>query len=72
MEKASERDGLLFKGLLMVYLGIDVSKAKLPSCLLLDGKGKCKTKVVENSPAGVTALRAWAPGKGSLPSHCTS
>jgi transposase len=64
MDQASGRDGLFFKGLFMAYLGIDVSKAKLHSCLLLDDKGKCKTKVVENSPTGVTALLAWTVRQG--------
>jgi transposase len=50
----------------MVYLGIDVSKAKLHTCLLND-EGKSKTKVVENNPAGVALLLAWAARQGATP-----
>jgi transposase len=48
----------------MVYLGIDVSKAKLHCCLLLGDEGKGKTKVVENTPPGIAALLAWATRQG--------
>jgi transposase len=41
----------------VVYLGIDVSKAKLDCALLLDGK--YRSKVVANTPAGLEALRQW-------------
>jgi transposase len=44
----------------MVYLGIDVAKLKLDCCLLLDDMGvKRKTKVVDNTTAGIAALLAW-------------
>lgn len=44
----------------MFYLGIDVAKAKLDCCLLLDeAGGRCKTKVVPNSKAGIAVLLAW-------------
>jgi len=54
------------KGLnqIMLYLGIDVSKAKLHTCLLLGDEGKRKTKVVENTPPGIAALLAWATRQG--------
>jgi transposase len=44
----------------MFYLGIDVSKAKLDCCLLLDEQGlRKRNKVVANSAAGIAALLAW-------------
>lgn len=44
----------------MFYLGMDVAKAKLDCCLLLDeASGKRKTKVVNNTPAGYLDLLAW-------------
>lgn len=46
------------------YLGIDVSKAKL-DCSLLDTRtGKRKSKSVDNTTAGVTALLAWLSKHG--------
>lgn len=39
-------------------LGIDVAKAKL-DCALRTPEGKLRHKVVENTPAGFQALRAW-------------
>ncbi len=48
----------------MFYLGIDVSKAKLHACLLLDDEGKCKTKVVDNNAAGIVTLLAWTARQG--------
>ena len=44
----------------MFYLGMDVSKAKLDCCLLLeDASGKRKTKVVANSKSGIADLLVW-------------
>jgi len=44
----------------MLYLGMDVAKAKLDCCLLLDdASGKRKTKVVNNTKSGVVDLLAW-------------
>lgn len=44
----------------MFYLGMDVAKAKLDCCLLLDeAAGKRKTKVVNNTPSGIADLLAW-------------
>jgi transposase len=44
----------------MFFIGIDVSKAKLDCCLLLDAaSGKRKTKSVANSKIGVDGLLAW-------------
>lgn len=44
----------------MFYLGVDVAKAKLDCCLLLDNVSfKRKTKVVDNSPTGIADLIAW-------------
>lgn len=51
----------------MFYLGIDVSKAKLHTCLLLGDAGKCKSKVVDNTPAGITTLLAWTAKHGATP-----
>jgi transposase len=48
----------------MFYLGIDVSKVKLHTCLLLSGESKCKTKVVENTTAGIATLLAWVVRQG--------
>lgn len=44
----------------MFYLGMDVAKAKLDCCLLLDEPGgKRKTKVVSNRKSGITDLLIW-------------
>ena len=44
----------------MLYLGIDVAKAKLDCCLLQDADTlKRKTKVVANTPAGFALLLEW-------------
>ena len=44
----------------MFYLGMDVAKAKLDCCLLLDeSSGKRKTKVVNNTKPGIVDLLAW-------------
>ncbi len=44
----------------MFYLGMDVAKAKLDCCLLLDDAGsKRKTKVVHNNKTGIVDLLAW-------------
>lgn len=44
----------------MFYLGMDVAKAKLNCCLLLDeAGGKRKTKVVSNTKPGIVDLLAW-------------
>lgn len=44
----------------MFYLGMDVAKAKLDCCLLLDeAAGRRKMKVVSNSKAGIADLLAW-------------
>lgn len=44
----------------MFYLGMDVAKAKLDCCLLLDAaSGKRKTKVVNNNKSGIADLLAW-------------
>lgn len=45
---------------IMFYLGIDISKAKLDCCLLLDEQTHRKrNKVVTNNPSGIAALLAW-------------
>jgi transposase len=53
----------------MFYLGMDVAKAKLDCCLLLDEAGsKRKTKVVPNSKAGIAAFLEWTTKQGvSIP-----
>jgi transposase len=44
----------------MFYLGMDVAKAKLDCCLLLDeASGKRKTKVVNNAKSGIVDLLVW-------------
>jgi len=44
----------------MFYLGMDVAKAKLDCCLLLDEPaGRRKTKVVNNTKSGIAELLAW-------------
>ena len=44
----------------MFYLGMDVAKAKLDCCLLLDeGTDHRKTKVLNNTRAGIADLLAW-------------
>lgn len=53
----------------MVYLGIDVSKAKLHTCLRREADGKQKTKVVENGRDGVTALIEWLARQGVAPTQ---
>ena len=51
----------------MFYLGMDVAKAKLDCCLLLDETGsKRKTKSVPNAKAGIAALLEWA-AKQNIP-----
>lgn len=50
----------------MIYLGIDVSKAKLDCSLLLDPEGtRRKSKSVDNSKNGVSHLLAWAAKQGA-------
>lgn len=44
----------------MFYIGMDVAKAKLDCCLLLDdASGKRKTKTVGNNKSGIADLLAW-------------
>jgi len=53
----------------MLFLGIDVSKAKLDCSLLLDvASGKRRAKTVANSQAGVSELLTWC-AKHHAPSH---
>ena len=50
----------------MFYLGMDIAKAKLDCCLLLNEAGdKRKSKVIPNTKAGVTALLDWAAKQGA-------
>lgn len=52
----------------MFYLGLDVAKAKLDCCLLLDeAGGKRKTKVVCNTKAGIAELLTWTAKQGCSP-----
>jgi len=54
----------------MNYLGIDVAKAKLDCCLLLETEGtKRKSKVVPNTPEGFQQLIQWCEKKGFPPSQ---
>lgn len=44
----------------MFYLGMDVAKAKLDCCLLLDdASNKRKTKVISNNKSGIADLLTW-------------
>jgi transposase len=50
----------------MLYLGIDVSKAKLDCCLVKqDSPDKRKSKVLANSVAGVAELLRWLGKQGA-------
>jgi transposase len=51
-----------------VIVGIDVAKAKL-DVALKQPKGKWKTKVVDNTPAGFEQLRAWLAKNGVSCAH---
>lgn len=52
----------------MFYLGMDVAKAKLDCCLLLDeASGKRKTKVVGNTKSGIVDLLAWVAKQNISP-----
>ncbi len=51
----------------MFYLGMDVAKAKLDCCLLLDeASAKRKNKVVNNTKSGIVDLLAWV-AKQNIP-----
>ncbi|MEN6016262.1 IS110 family transposase, partial [Bordetella pertussis] len=52
-------------GQVHVFIGIDVSKAKLDCTLLTAEADKRKTKVVVNTAAGVQALLAWCAKHGA-------
>lgn len=52
----------------MFYLGMDVAKAKLDCCLLLDEtNGKRKTKVVSNTKSGIVDLLTWVAKQHIFP-----
>lgn len=52
----------------MFYLGMDVAKAKLDCCLLLDEvSGKRKSKVVNNHKSGIPDLLAWTAKQNISP-----
>ena len=52
----------------MFYLGMDVAKAKLDCCLLLDeASGKRKSKVVNNTKPGIVDLLAWVAKQNVSP-----
>ena len=52
----------------MFYLGMDVAKAKLDCCLLLDeASGKRKTKVVNNTKPGIVDLLTWVAKQNVSP-----
>lgn len=52
----------------MFYLGMDVAKAKLDCCLLLDeASSKRKTKVVKNTQSGIIDLLAWVAKQNVSP-----
>lgn len=54
----------------MFYLGIDVAKAKLDCCLLLDpDKTKRKPKSVANTKAGLDSLLQWLERTGASPTQ---
>lgn len=53
----------------MFFIGIDVSKAKLDCCLLLDvASNKRRAKVVTNSKTGIVDLLTWCT-KQPVPVH---
>lgn len=52
----------------MFYLGMDVAKAKLDCCLLLDAStDKRKTKAVPNTKAGIGDLLTWVAKHAAAP-----
>jgi len=52
----------------MFYLGMDVAKAKLDCCLLLDeASGRRKTKVASNAKSGIVDLLAWVAKQNVSP-----
>lgn len=52
----------------MFYLGMDVAKAKLDCCLLLDeASGKRKTKVISNTKSGIVDLLTWVAKQNVSP-----
>ena len=51
------------------WLGIDVAKLKL-DVALLNAKGKLKSKVFANDPAGLRSLAAWLIERGAGPADC--
>jgi len=58
----------LYQEVIMLYLGMDVAKAKLDCCLLLDeASGKRKTKVVKNTRSGIVDLLAWVAKQNVSP-----
>jgi len=70
MYKASGRSWLTILQLevIMFYLGMDVAKAKLDCCLLLDeASAKRKTKVVKNTRSGIVDLLAWVAKQNVSP-----
>src|SRR5574340_715227 len=69
MDKANGREWHreLQGGFAMMYLGIDISKARL-DCTLLDPlTDKRKTKAVSNDTKGFEALSAWLDKQGVAP-----
>ncbi len=53
----------------MFYLGMDVAKAKLDCCLLLDEAGRRKSKVVSNAKSGIADLLVWVAKQHVSPSE---
>src|SRR3990167_7035681 len=52
----------------MFYLGMDIAKAKLDCCLLVDeASGKRKTKVVSNTKTGIVDLLTWVAKQNISP-----
>lgn len=51
------------------WLGIDVAKLKL-DVALLNAKGKLKSKVFANDPAGLRSLASWLVERGAGPGEC--
>jgi len=51
----------------MMYLGLDVAKAKVDCALLCDGK--VKSKVISNDPAGFEVLKQWLIKHGASRVH---
>jgi transposase len=69
MDKASEDEGQVFliERHSMIYLGIDVAKARLDCALLDPATDKRRNKSVDNDSTGFKALAEWLAKQGVAP-----